>query len=228
MGKLSAIPTLATFSRQPFYAVAIRHAPAGLPVLDVGAGLGDFAEQLGDPDVHLVEGNPESAALLRRRWANVHEVTVPAPLPFADGSFGLIHCSHLIEHLQPAELYDLLREFDRCLAPGGKLAVSAPVLWDGFYNDLSHVKPYNPAVLEKYLCGGAEMARTRPAISQAYRAAELVWRWRFVPLPALASAQPGLGGVARLAGAVLRRLGIGTYERTGYTIVLEKSAAATS
>jgi 2-polyprenyl-3-methyl-5-hydroxy-6-metoxy-1,4-benzoquinol methylase len=61
-----------------------------------------------------------------------HEHDLSRGLPFADGSFDVIHCGEVIEHLLDSEA--LLRECRRCLAPGGTLVVSTPNLhyWRNF------------------------------------------------------------------------------------------------
>lgn len=44
-------------------------------------------------------------------------------LPFRDGAFGLVHASHVIEHVPWHETAALLEEWVRVLAPGGVLEV---------------------------------------------------------------------------------------------------------
>lgn len=217
----------ATHKREPFFEIAREYAQSSGPCLDVGAGNGEFAAMLGRDDIYLVEGNPDSANALRRKYKNVYHLMLPSTLPFDDGQFGLIHCSHLIEHLHPEQLYELLKEFDRCVALGGHLVISTPLLWEGFFADLSHVKPYEPTVLRKYLCRdhqpeGAQ--RTRAAISSAYEEVRLVYRYRRKPVP-IVGVSKGKRWLQRLAYGIstgLQKANVCTYERTGYTIVLRK------
>jgi SAM-dependent methyltransferase len=210
-----------TMSREPFFRLAASYA--GGRALDVGAGDGAFADLLGDPDITLIEGNPESAAALESQYGNVIEMTLPGRFPVEDGAFDFIHCSHLIEHLYPDGFRDLLREFDRVLADHGRLVISTPVMWEHFYDDLSHIKPYNPRVLEHYLCKGGGQ-RTASQISDRYTVTELVWRWRVVPFPDLSVGynRQFLGRILAGFSSLLRRANFGRLEKTGYTIVLTK------
>jgi SAM-dependent methyltransferase len=47
-------------------------------------------------------------------------------LPFADGSFDLVFCSEVFEHLPPGRSLDAFGEIRRVLAPSGKLILSTP------------------------------------------------------------------------------------------------------
>ena len=224
---LDELKKYATHAREPFYRIAFDFYRAPGKVLDVGAGAGGFADLLGLGDIYLIEGNPESAEQLRHRYSNVFELRLPAVFPFEDQFFALIHCSHLIEHLYPHELYAVLKEFDRCLAPGGYLVISTPLMWEGFYDDLSHIKPYTPVVLEKYFCapatpGGSQ--RTRSAISHGYERLRLVYRLRTnkVPFLNLSYRRRWAQKLVFSLSSWLRSLYLSVYERTGYTIVLRK------
>jgi len=92
---------------------------------------------------------PQSAG-----WSNWDEdpetpadrhVHVP-PIDLADGSVDEIFMGHLLEHFEPDEGDELLRECYRVLRPGGRLAV---------------VVPDTRAVLEQYFLGQAERPRLR-------------------------------------------------------------------
>jgi SAM-dependent methyltransferase len=219
-----------TRAREPFYDIAARYHDPSLPSLDIGAGRGDFAAHLKDRSIYLIEGNPASVARLKETYPNVFAVVLPGRLPFAEKFFHLIHSSHCIEHFEPAGLYEILSECDRCLADGGTLVISTPLLYDAFYEDLSHVKPYAPQVLVNYLCGPqgeVEYPRSRPVISTRYRVAELVYRYRITPLAPLnvGFQKPRLQRFLFKVAGFLARHNIGFYEKTGYTIALQKHAA---
>jgi SAM-dependent methyltransferase len=224
--RLSDLSSTTTHSREPFFQIARKYYASGSKVLDVGAGNGDFAQLLGDEQVYLVDANPTTVESLKRRFPNSYCTALPDRMPFSDRFFDLIHTSHLVEHLQPAELYLLLMELDRCLAPGGFLVISAPLLWSGFYDDLSHVRPYNPAVFVNYLCAsGYSGARTRPPASSAYTVVELVYRHTLVPLGYWNISATRIHAKNLLFKLTnwLRRHRLQRYEVTGYTVVLSKS-----
>ena len=215
--------------RDPFYLLAGEYLPAETDaiVVDVGAGFGRFAEILGLEnrcDLRLLDGNPDTVARLARRYRNVQQYRAPEPLPFADGTVSFVHCSHLVEHLVYQDLYEFLTEIDRVLRPGGVLAVSTPLLWDGFYEDFSHVKPYGPGIFRNYFCQQSEQ-RSAGNISTSYRIENLTYRYAY----RLASTESGLGSrfmLLDLPIQIMKKvgywLGLRTYFRNGYTIVLRK------
>ncbi len=53
-------------------------------------------------------------------------VDASGPLPFADGTFTLIHASHVLEHIPWQRTRAVVEEWARCLAPGGTLEIWVP------------------------------------------------------------------------------------------------------
>ena len=218
--------------RAPFYLLAGRYLPddPDAVVVDVGAGTGDFADLLDLANryrnLHLLDGNRATVQELAGRFAGATHQVCPDPLPFADGTVDFLHSSHLIEHLDGSALLAFLGQCDRVLRPGGVLVMSAPLLWDLFYEDVSHVKPYTPGIFSSYLCGGGGQ-RSAGAVSEMYCVEELVYRNRFTRSSYIEGAGHRVIAVD-LAVQACRKLagylGFGTYERTGYTIVLRKVA----
>jgi predicted SAM-dependent methyltransferase len=49
-------------------------------------------------------------------------------LPFADGTFAIVFCEHMIEHLRIDKVPSFLREVHRVLRPGGLFRVTCPDL----------------------------------------------------------------------------------------------------
>jgi SAM-dependent methyltransferase len=99
-------------------------------VLDLGCGVGSsvdvFRER--DPDVEWVgldvPGSPE--ARFRTRRDARFETFDGASMPFPDGSFDLVYCKQVLEHVRdPAPL---LKEVHRVLIPGGWFAGSTSQL----------------------------------------------------------------------------------------------------
>lgn len=218
----------ATHDRFPFYEIAAKYLPVDEEALvaDVGAGNASFAEHLNLKDrydnLHLLDANPDTVEHLKRRYPHVHLYQAPDRLPFEAGAVAFLHCSHLIEHLRHEALYSFLKEVDRVLAAHGVTVISTPLLWEGFYDDLSHVKPYSPKVLKNYLCtyGGN---RTAQSISTEYTIQELVYRYRAQePFRYLGSCNPLLDFLIQASRKAIRQLGIRVFERTGYTVVLRK------
>lgn len=121
-------------SAADFIAAQAAQAPRGaLDVLDVGSGLG-YLKQFCDPCPHRFVGVEFSPGRLERCRAlgyEMHALDVDAePLPFAEGSFDVVVCSHVLEHL--AHPVAVLQEMRRVTRPGGLLILAVPVKPPGF------------------------------------------------------------------------------------------------
>lgn len=212
-----------TQRREVFFEIARKYIDEKSLVLDIGAGNGSFAKYCERNDFYLYDGNKESVSELQKEFRNSVVGELPL-LPFEDGFFDLIHCSHVVEHLEPQVFYDTLKEMDRCLKSKGRLVISAPMMWEGFYDDLSHVKPYNPNIYIRYLTLTTNQNFTRKKISDAYQVSELVYRYYEV-----ADLQKydivGSGRWGRLIKKLIKfgyAKGLRKFEKNGYTIVLQK------
>lgn len=214
----------ATHEREPFFEIAKEVVSKGDRILDIGAGNGNFANFCEIEDIYLLDGNQKSVEYLKTKFRNVTLGNLPT-LPYDSNFFDLIHMSHVIEHLHPHEVYDTIKEMERCCKTGGVLVISAPLLWDGFYDDLSHVKPYNPFIFQKYLCAGSHSELTREKISDQFVVERLQYRFQervfFY----------GIKKSKKLTHKILYRFykflqskGVTRYQKTGYTIVLRKKA----
>jgi len=94
--------------------------------LDLGCGDGRLTAELRAEE--LVAADVSEVALERARARLPSARTVPLapdePLPLEDGSFDLVLCAEMIEHVRDVQL--LLSEVRRVLRPGGRLAVTTP------------------------------------------------------------------------------------------------------
>ncbi|APY10015.1 hypothetical protein BWZ22_01595 [Seonamhaeicola sp. S2-3] len=211
-----------THQREPFFDIAKELIETDSIVLDIGPGDGSFAKYCNRTDFFLFEGNPDSAKRLKDKYPNTVQGRLPQ-LPFEDEMFDVIHMSHVIEHLQPQEVYDTLKELDRCCKVGGVIVISAPLLWSGFYDDLSHIKPYPPESFVKYL---TKLGRnpTRASISEQYSVERI--QYRYGPLNENIRFRRESKFVQKILYKLgtLIRLSESLFTKTGYTLVLRKSS----
>ncbi len=219
---LDELEKYCTHDRKPFFDIALDFCRDDSLVLDIGAGQGDFA-RLVKSRVTLVDANPSTVEQLREEFDDVLLHRVPDPLPVDSASYDLVHCSHIVEHLAPNDLYALMQEVDRVLRPGGVFVVSAPLLWSGFYDDLSHVRPYTPRVFMKYMCELAPNA-TRGSAASLYVVEKLVYRHSKVP-PAYYDFSVARRWPKQLLFKLvnrLRRHALARYEVSGFTLAMRK------
>lgn len=219
------IPTkYLTSNREPFFTLASKYIKESDKILDIGSGDGAFSEIIGRDDVYHLDSNVESINELKNKFQYCFFSKLPN-IPFPDALFDIIHSSHVIEHLIPETLYSTLIEMDRCLKPGGYLILSAPLQWSEFYDDLSHVKPYNIKMFEKYLCWGLKMCCTRPLISTKYSIVERTFRYNCLPFePTVINVHLNVVTlIVNLMRLIVFKLGFRKLEKSGFTIILRKS-----
>ena len=98
----------------------------GSRLLDLGCADGTWTRELGrhvgTEDLHGFELLEESAELARGLGVEVTVGSLAEPLPYADGSFDIVHSNQVIEHLADTDIF--LRETRRILAPGGYVVLS--------------------------------------------------------------------------------------------------------
>ncbi len=102
-----------------------RHLPPAGRVLDLGCGRGGLVEQLDHPLERIAGLDPDIGSLAAHRLPALPRAAgFSHALPFAAGSFDLIFCSWLLEHLAAPALD--LREIGRVLRPGGHFVFITP------------------------------------------------------------------------------------------------------
>ena len=101
-----------------------RYATPGQPALDAGAGTGLNLRHLpaGSTGIDI---NPRNVAVLTNRLPQQRIVEGDIEgMPFADGAFGTVLCTEVLEHVPDAS--QALSEIKRVLSPGGVLIGSVP------------------------------------------------------------------------------------------------------
>lgn len=214
--------------RTPYYVLARKYIPEDKDaiIVDLGGGDGGFLRNAGlsqSPNSYLLDGNAATLKEASKEIKNVLPYQAPDRLPFKDSAVCFIHTSHFVEHLTHLQLHKLLKEIDRVLAFKGVLVISTPLLWQDFYGNLTHIKPYGPEVFHKYLCNSPQQLSMEP-ISRNYAIAELVYRFAETTCEQWGGDNAIVDFLTFIARKTVRKLGFRRYLRTGYTLVLEKNA----
>jgi SAM-dependent methyltransferase len=135
------------FERRPildFVSEVARTTAAGAAVLDLGAGDAPYRELF----THVRYVTSDWTHSPHRGAAETDIVGAADALPVADGSFELVLCTQVLEHV-PAPA-DVLAECFRILVAGGRIAITVPMLWE--LHELPHdYWRYTPAGLERLL-----------------------------------------------------------------------------
>jgi 2-polyprenyl-3-methyl-5-hydroxy-6-metoxy-1,4-benzoquinol methylase len=131
--------------------------PPGATVLDIGAGYGEFINQVRARERHAVDLTDD----LARYFADgvtlhVHSCTSMPSL--ADASFDVVFASNVLEHLNREEVVAALAEVTRVLKPGGKLILIQPNFKysvGAYFDDYTHLQIYTHVSLADLLaaCG---------------------------------------------------------------------------
>ena len=204
-----------------FYKMAARYLQHKNLILDMGCGLGNYLKLRSENTIGI-DWNYKNLLQLK-------EITHPAyliqgnvlSLPFSERTFDGIHCSHLIEHFAPQSAYTLLKEMDRVLSPGGIMVISAPLYWEGFYDDLTHVRPYSPTSILHYYTG-IPHSRTMQKIKGEYRVIDIKYRYYHKKLEPLITSGQTLSTIGILFTKLLNYLGLRKWSKNGFTLVLTK------
>lgn len=113
----------------------------GSKVLDYGCGLGRYLRPLKELGINAVgvDVNVNTVEELRKQGFNTLSVE-----DFSDSynTYDCIILSHIIEHISPFDLVPLIDSLLDRLESGGAMIIATPLLYDEFYDDYDHLKPY--------------------------------------------------------------------------------------
>jgi 2-polyprenyl-3-methyl-5-hydroxy-6-metoxy-1,4-benzoquinol methylase len=160
-------------------------------VLDLGCGRGEFLEVMAEACVPArgIELNEELVALCLSKGLSVERADLLTHLPsLPEESLGGIFSAHVVEHLPPERLPEVIRAAASRLRRGGILAIETPnpeclaIFATHFYLDPTHVRPIPPGLLTFYCeeagFGRIEIHRLSPAVDAAPSLASLAEDFR--------------------------------------------------
>jgi SAM-dependent methyltransferase len=129
--------------------------PTAAQVLDAGCGSGRTLQELEHyGEVHGIELSAEAAEVARSRG---HGQVVTGPverLPWPDGTFDLITCLDVLEHL--ADEHTAMRELARVCRPSGWAVLTVPAyqaLWSHHDEANHHYRRYGRRTLREAVAG---------------------------------------------------------------------------
>ncbi|GFM17770.1 MULTISPECIES: class I SAM-dependent methyltransferase [Mycobacteriaceae] len=125
----------------------------GRTILEVGAGLGEFAEQFGDVDrLVLTDVDPGAVELMARRFAGRPEVQTRTlalgVAPELDEPVASVVAINVLEHIEDDA--GALRSLATAVQPGGSIVLWVPgyqQLYGEFDRKVGHVRRYTPSTL---------------------------------------------------------------------------------
>ncbi len=123
-------------------------------LLEVGSGLCRFVKKIHRlfPNISItcVEINEDLAQIARDEGCSVFQTNF-LENNIESNSFDIVHCSHMIEHFGYPEVRHVVDELLRVTKMEGFLIIRTPLMWEHFYDDLDHVRPYPPESILNYL-----------------------------------------------------------------------------
>ena len=155
----------------------VRHFEGKRAVLDLGCGRGEFLELMREAGIPArgVDLSGECAAMCREKGLEAQAADLFSYLrEIGEESLDGIFCAHVIEHLPPARVPEMIELCASRLMPGGVIAIETPdpaclaIFATYFYLDPTHIRPVPRPLLEFYLAesgvGVVEFRRLAPAV----------------------------------------------------------------
>jgi SAM-dependent methyltransferase len=158
------------------YAVYADRFKSGTRVLDVGCGRGEFLELLAARGIDGIGLDADTAMVQEVERKGLKAVTGEAVryLEGHPGEFDGIFAAHLVEHLRPEGVDDLVRTAVSALKANGQLLIVTPnphnlqMQLNDFWIDLQHIRFYSPDIL-RWILHRAGLREIQVGENPAYR-----------------------------------------------------------
>lgn len=136
-------------------------------MLEVGSGECRFVKKIINkyPNIKItcIEINPQLAnigASLGLTVINENILNLTA-----SSQYDIVHCSHVIEHFSYPDITKVLEFLVSSVSKQGRLIIRSPLMWEHFYDDLDHVRPYPPESIYAYFHATQQQKRGDAKIS---------------------------------------------------------------
>jgi ubiquinone/menaquinone biosynthesis C-methylase UbiE len=138
---------------QKKYLKHLKNAPG--KVLEIGSGRGVVLRLMKEAGIaaYGLDSCEEAVISCKGKGLDVvHGDALSHLASLPDASLGGIFCAHVIEHMQPSQAIELIRESYRVLKPGAGIVIITPNAKDlrtseRFWLDITHVRPYPEKLL---------------------------------------------------------------------------------
>ena len=124
-----------------FAQFAFSYFPKEGKILELGAGLGKDTRYFAQHGFFVVSTDFSDKALDASKWESTMQkimnieyqnIDIKNPLPFKDEEFDVVHCSHILEHVE--DIFFSMDEIWRVLKVGGILKIYVPFWRDICFN----------------------------------------------------------------------------------------------
>lgn len=119
-----------------------QHVKADSLILDVGCGLGRNMTLLKKYGYANIIGTDISQEMLDLSKGNGHSVCVRDGLKKYKNKFDVILFSHVLEHIEYSGIQETMESYFEVSKPDALVIICMPLLYDGFYDNVDHIKPY--------------------------------------------------------------------------------------
>ncbi len=126
-----------------------------IKLVDIGCGMCLFADHIKSHfkniEINCADINSELVEAALKKGYNARSADA-LELPYKDGEFDIVHCSHVIEHFGYPGVIKVIEELFRVAKKEAVIILRSPLVANHrFYDDIDHVRVYPPAAILNYI-----------------------------------------------------------------------------